>query len=105
MVIVEVSLLTGFVLAARSEIVFYLSSESNLGEESKEQLKNELSFAFLPQLSHMSETYVLHLEREIGVTNLKPAYVRVYDYYHPGDLQGFYHLSSVFWFCHCCTAL
>lgn len=33
----------------------------------------------------MSETYVLHLEREIGVTNLKPGHVRVYDYYHPGE--------------------
>lgn len=62
-----------------------LSSGSNLGEESKEQLKSELSFAFLPQLSHVSETYVLHLEREIEVTNLKPGQVRVYDYYHPGE--------------------
>lgn len=40
---------------------------------------------YLDKLSHVSETYVLHLEREIEVTNLKPGQVRVYDYYHPEE--------------------
>ncbi|XP_014795548.1 PREDICTED: alpha-2-macroglobulin-like protein 1 [Calidris pugnax] len=40
---------------------------------------------YLDKLSHKSETCVLHLEREVGVTNLKPGHVKVYDYYHPEE--------------------
>ncbi|NXX86073.1 A2ML1 protein, partial [Urocolius indicus] len=78
MVIVEVSLLSGFVLAPGSVI-----SVRSL-ELRTEKTQGGVAI-YLDKLSHKSETYVLHLDREIEVTNLKPGHVRVYDYYHPGQ--------------------
>uniref|UniRef100_A0A669QP53 Alpha-2-macroglobulin like 1 n=1 Tax=Phasianus colchicus TaxID=9054 RepID=A0A669QP53_PHACC len=80
MVIVEVSLLSGFVLAARSG----MSPHHWYPVRRTEKTQAGVAI-YLDKLSHMSETYVLHLEREIRVTNLKPGYVRVYDYYHPEE--------------------
>ncbi|NXW62426.1 A2ML1 protein, partial [Eurystomus gularis] len=80
MVIVEVSLLSGFVLAPGSGMSVR-SLESGWRAE-----KTQGGVAiYLDKLSHKSETYVLHLERKIGVTKLKPGHVRVYDYYHPEE--------------------
>ncbi|NXN54236.1 A2ML1 protein, partial [Rynchops niger] len=79
MVIVEISLLSGFVLAPGS-VMPVRSLE--LGRTEKTQGGVAL---YLDKLSHKSETCVLHLEREVGVTNLKPGHVRVYDYYHPEE--------------------
>ncbi|POI35095.1 hypothetical protein CIB84_001153 [Bambusicola thoracicus] len=78
MVIVEVSLLSGYVLAARSG----MSPHHWYPVRRTEKTQAGVAI-YLDKLSHMSETYVLHLEREIEVTNLKPGHVRVYDYYHP----------------------
>ncbi|NWX16595.1 A2ML1 protein, partial [Aegotheles bennettii] len=80
MVIVEVSLLTGFVLAPGSG----MSVRSLESGGRTERTRGGVAI-YLDKLSHKSETYVLHLERQIGVTNLKPGHVRVYDYYHPGE--------------------
>ncbi|XP_042724037.1 alpha-2-macroglobulin-like protein 1 [Lagopus leucura] len=80
MVIVEVSLLSGFVLAARSGISPHHWYPVRRTEKTQAGVA-----IYLDKLSHMSETYVLHLEREIGVTNLKPGHIRVYDYYHPEE--------------------
>ncbi|NXL34638.1 A2ML1 protein, partial [Glaucidium brasilianum] len=80
MVIVEVSLLSGFILAPGSGMSVR-SLES--GRRTEETLGGVA--IYLDKLSHKSETYVLHLERKIGVTNLKPRHVRVYDYYHPEE--------------------
>ncbi|NWX05020.1 A2ML1 protein, partial [Caloenas nicobarica] len=77
MVIVEVSLLSGFVLAPGSQM-------SVRSLERTESTQGGVAI-YLDKLSHKSETYVLHLEREIGVTNLKPGHVRVYDYYNPEE--------------------
>ncbi|XP_035170950.1 alpha-2-macroglobulin-like protein 1 isoform X2 [Oxyura jamaicensis] len=80
MVIVEVSLLSGFVLAPGSGMPM------EHWHPVKRTEKTQAGVAiYLDKLSHKSETYVLHLEREIGVTNLKPGHVRVYDYYHPEE--------------------
>ncbi|NWZ47531.1 A2ML1 protein, partial [Haliaeetus albicilla] len=89
MVIVEVSLLSGFVLAPESRMsVRSLESGWWCGHwhsvKRTEKTQGGVAF-YLDKLSHKSETYVLHLEQEIGVTNLKPGHVRVYDYYHPEE--------------------
>ncbi|NXS98378.1 A2ML1 protein, partial [Jacana jacana] len=80
MVIVEVTLLSGFVLAPGSG----MSVRSLELERRTEKTQGGVAL-YLDKLSHMSETCVLHLEREVGVTNLKPGHVRVYDYYHPEE--------------------
>nr|XP_021153259.1 alpha-2-macroglobulin-like protein 1 isoform X1 [Columba livia]XP_021153260.1 alpha-2-macroglobulin-like protein 1 isoform X1 [Columba livia] len=80
MVIVEVSLLSGFVLAPGSQ----MSLQHWHPVRRTENTQGGVAI-YLDKLSHESETYVLHLEREIGVTNLKPGHVRVYDYYHPEE--------------------
>ncbi|KAM9578218.1 alpha-2-macroglobulin-like protein 1 [Guaruba guarouba] len=80
MVIVEVSLLSGFILAPGSGMSLHHWHSVRRTEQTQGGVA-----IYLDKLSHKSETYVLHLEREIGVTNLKPGYVRVYDYYHPED--------------------
>ncbi|XP_071671350.1 alpha-2-macroglobulin-like protein 1 isoform X3 [Patagioenas fasciata] len=80
MVIVEVSLLSGFVLAPESQ----MSLQHWHPVRRTENTQGGVAI-YLDKLSHESETYVLHLKREIGVTNLKPGHVRVYDYYHPEE--------------------
>ncbi|NXN90061.1 A2ML1 protein, partial [Bombycilla garrulus] len=79
MVILEVSLLTGFVLAPGSGMSVR-SVESGRTEKTQRGVA-----IYLDKLSHVSDTYVLHLEQEIEVTNLKPGHVRVYDYYSPEE--------------------
>ncbi|NWY46520.1 A2ML1 protein, partial [Sylvia atricapilla] len=81
MVILEVSLLTGFALAPGSEV-----SVRSHGHSVRRTEKTQGSVAiYLDKLSHISDTYVLQLEQEIEVTNLKPGHVRVYDYYNPEE--------------------
>ncbi|NXH96388.1 A2ML1 protein, partial [Pachycephala philippinensis] len=83
MVILEVSLLTGFALAPGSG----MSVRSlHHGHSVRRTEKTQGGVAiYLDKLSHISDTYVLHLEQEIEVTNLKPGHVRVYDYYNPEE--------------------
>uniref|UniRef100_A0A8C4TNQ8 Alpha-macroglobulin receptor-binding domain-containing protein n=1 Tax=Falco tinnunculus TaxID=100819 RepID=A0A8C4TNQ8_FALTI len=40
-----------------------------------------------PKLSDESQTFILQLEQVIQMKNLKPASIKVYDYYQPGGLQ------------------
>ncbi|XP_009071666.1 PREDICTED: alpha-2-macroglobulin-like protein 1 [Acanthisitta chloris] len=80
MVIVEVSLPTGFVLTPGSGMSVRHWHSVRRTEKTKEGVA-----IYLDKLSHNPESYVLHLEQEVGVTNLKPGHVRVYDYYHPED--------------------
>ncbi|NXR97471.1 A2ML1 protein, partial [Oxylabes madagascariensis] len=81
MVILEVSLLTGFALAPGSEV----SVRSHGHSVRRTEITQEGVAIYLDKLSHTSDTYVLHLEQEIEVTNLKPGHVRVYDYYNPEE--------------------
>ncbi|XP_054246228.1 alpha-2-macroglobulin-like protein 1 [Indicator indicator] len=80
MVIVEVSLLSGFDLAPGSR----MSLQHRHSVRKAEKTQGVIAI-YLDKLSHKSETYVLQLEQKIGVTNLKPGHVRVYDYYHPDE--------------------
>ncbi|NWT12645.1 A2ML1 protein, partial [Vireo altiloquus] len=81
MVILEVSLLTGFALAPGSGV-----SVRSRGHSVRRTEKTQGGVAiYLDKLSHIADTYVLHLEQEIEVTNLKPGHVRVYNYYNPEE--------------------
>ncbi|XP_071413558.1 alpha-2-macroglobulin-like protein 1 [Pithys albifrons albifrons] len=80
MVILEVSLLTGFILAPESGMSLQHSHSVRRTEKTQGGVA-----IYLDKLSHVSDTYVLHLEQEVEVTNLKPGYVRVYDYYNPEE--------------------
>ncbi|XP_039555573.1 alpha-2-macroglobulin-like protein 1 [Passer montanus] len=80
MVILEVSLLTGFALAPGSG----LSLQHGHSVRRTEKIQGGVAI-YLDKLSHISDTYILHLEQEIEVTNLKPGHVRVYDYYSPEE--------------------
>ncbi|NXW67201.1 A2ML1 protein, partial [Hirundo rustica] len=83
MVILEVSLLTGFALAPGSG-VSVRSLQHGHSVRRTEKTQGGVAI-YLDKLSHISDTYVLHLEQEIEVTNLKPGHVRVYDYYNPEE--------------------
>ncbi|XP_033370437.1 alpha-2-macroglobulin-like protein 1 [Parus major] len=80
MVILEVSLLTGFALAPGSGMSLQHGHSVRRTEKTQEGVA-----IYLDKLTHISDTYVLHLEQEIEVTNLKPGHVRVYDYYNPEE--------------------
>ncbi|NXT41696.1 A2ML1 protein, partial [Pelecanoides urinatrix] len=81
MVIVEVSLLSGFVLAPGSRLLV-----RNLeGKKKKVAVVN--GSHLLAPLNDESQTFILQLEQVIQMKNLKPASIKVYDYYQPGGLQ------------------
>ncbi|KYO44645.1 hypothetical protein Y1Q_0010454 [Alligator mississippiensis] len=80
MVIVEVSLLSGFILASSSST----SLQQNPLVRRMEMSRSSVSI-YVDQLSNTSQTYALKLEREIKVTNLKPRHIKVYDYYQPEE--------------------
>ncbi|XP_064500878.1 alpha-2-macroglobulin-like protein 1 [Pseudopipra pipra] len=80
MVILEVSLPTGFVLAPGSGTSLQHWHSVRRTEKTQEGVA-----VYLDKLTHVFDTYILHLEQEIEVTNLKPGHVRVYDYYSPEE--------------------
>ncbi|NXP80594.1 A2ML1 protein, partial [Ramphastos sulfuratus] len=80
MVIVEVSLLSGFILTPGSRMSVRSPESAHLCP----RRGGGCIESCLP-LSHKSETYALQLEQKFSVTNLKPGHVRVYDYYHPEE--------------------
>ncbi|XP_067387168.1 alpha-2-macroglobulin-like protein 1 [Emydura macquarii macquarii] len=80
MVIVEVSLLSGYSLALGSRTSLQSSPLVRKTEVSQSSVS-----IYLEQLSNRTQTYALQLEQEIEVINLKPAHIRVYDYYQPEE--------------------
>uniref|UniRef100_A0A8C4TTQ5 Alpha-macroglobulin receptor-binding domain-containing protein n=1 Tax=Falco tinnunculus TaxID=100819 RepID=A0A8C4TTQ5_FALTI len=80
MVILEVSLLSGFVLAPRSRMLRRTIIK-------KIEVKADVVYIYLEKLSDESQTFILQLEQVIQMKNLKPASIKVYDYYQPGGLQ------------------
>ncbi|NXL34654.1 A1M protein, partial [Glaucidium brasilianum] len=82
MVIVEVSLLSGFVLAPRSRILLERRTIVK-----KIEVKTDVVYIYLEKLNDESQTFILQLEQVIQMKNLKPASIKVYDYYQPGGLQ------------------
>uniref|UniRef100_A0A8C0EHL8 Alpha-macroglobulin receptor-binding domain-containing protein n=1 Tax=Bubo bubo TaxID=30461 RepID=A0A8C0EHL8_BUBBB len=84
MVIVEVSLLSGFVLR---DLV-----HENIQAREDEDVMSSFSpslliFSHFHKLNDESQTFILQLEQVIQMKNLKPASIKVYDYYQPGGLE------------------
>ncbi|NXI80917.1 A1M protein, partial [Rhipidura dahli] len=82
MVIIEVSLLSGFVMSSRSRILL-----ENRTIVKKIEVKANVVYIYLEKLNDESQTFILQLEQVIQVKNLKPASIKIYDYYQPGGLQ------------------
>ncbi|XP_050799100.1 alpha-2-macroglobulin-like protein 1 [Gopherus flavomarginatus] len=80
MVIIEVSLLSGFSLASGSRTSLQSSPLVRKTEVSQSGVS-----IYLDQLTNTTQTYALQLEQEIEVINLKPGHIRVYDYYQPEE--------------------
>ncbi|NXC72013.1 A2ML1 protein, partial [Anhinga anhinga] len=80
MVIVEVSLLSGFVLAPGSRV-----SLERRTIVKKIEVKADVVYIYLEKLNDESQTIILQLEQVIQMKNLKPANVKVYDYYQPEE--------------------
>ncbi|NXL48272.1 A1M protein, partial [Podilymbus podiceps] len=82
MVIVEVSLLSGFVLSPGSRVLLERKTIVK-----KTEVKADVVYIYLEKLNDESQTFILQLEQVIQMKNLKPASIKVYDYYQPGVLQ------------------
>ncbi|XP_056197793.1 alpha-2-macroglobulin-like protein 1 [Falco biarmicus] len=80
MVILEVSLLSGFVLAPRSRMLLERRTIIK-----KIEVKADVVYIYLEKLSDESQTFILQLEQVIQMKNLKPASIKVYDYYQPEE--------------------
>ncbi|NXC07105.1 A1M protein, partial [Orthonyx spaldingii] len=82
MVIIEVSLLSGFVMTSRSRMLL-----ENRTIVKKIEVKANVVYIYLEKLNDESQTFILQLEQVIQVKNLKPASIKIYDYYQPGGFQ------------------
>ncbi|NXG18610.1 A1M protein, partial [Grallaria varia] len=82
MVIIEVSLLSGFILASRSRTL--LEHRTII---KKIEVEANVVYIYLEKLNDESQTFILQLEQVIQMKNLKPAMIKIYDYYQPGGLQ------------------
>ncbi|KAM6438804.1 alpha-2-macroglobulin-like protein 1 [Rhynochetos jubatus] len=80
MVILEVSLLSGFVLAPRSRMLL----ERKIIVKKIEVIA-DVVYIYLDKLNDESQTFILQLEQVIQIKNLKPASIKVYDYYQPDE--------------------
>ncbi|NWT96533.1 A1M protein, partial [Urocynchramus pylzowi] len=88
MVIIEVSLLSGFIMTSRSRMLL-----ENRTIVKKIEVKANVVYIYLEKLNDESQTFILQLEQAIPVKNLKPANIKIYDYYQPGELQISYCLG------------
>ncbi|NXS87887.1 A1M protein, partial [Erpornis zantholeuca] len=82
MVIIEISSLSGFVMTSRSRMLL-----ENRTIVKKIEVKANVVYIYLEKLDDESKTFILQLEQVIQVKNLKPASIKIYDYYQPGGLQ------------------
>ncbi|KAM6382877.1 LOW QUALITY PROTEIN: alpha-2-macroglobulin-like protein 1 [Alca torda] len=80
MVILEVSLLSGFILAPGSRMLL----ERKIIVK-KTEVKADVVYIYLEKLNDESQTFILQLEQVIQMKNLKPAIIKVYDYYQPEE--------------------
>ncbi|NWQ85699.1 A2ML1 protein, partial [Burhinus bistriatus] len=80
MVIMEVSLLSGFMLAPESRMLLERKTIIK-----KIEVKADEVYIYLEKLNDESQTFILHLEQVIQMKNLKPAIIKIYDYYQPEE--------------------
>ncbi|XP_010179778.1 PREDICTED: alpha-2-macroglobulin-like protein 1 [Mesitornis unicolor] len=80
MVIMEVPLLSGFVLTPTSRMLLERRTIVK-----KIEVKADVVYIYLEKLNDESQTFVLQLEQVIQIKNLKPATIKIYDYYQPEE--------------------
>ncbi|XP_030799321.1 alpha-2-macroglobulin-like protein 1 [Camarhynchus parvulus] len=80
MVIIEVSLPSGFIMTSRSRMLL-----ENRTIVKKIEVKANVVYIYLEKLNDESQTFTLQLEQVIQVKNLKPASIKIYDYYQPEE--------------------
>ncbi|XP_036236663.1 alpha-2-macroglobulin-like protein 1 [Molothrus ater] len=80
MVIIEVSLLSGFIMTSRSRMLL-----ENRTIVKKIEVKANVVYIYLEKLNDESQTFTLQLEQVIQVKNLKPTSIKIYDYYQPEE--------------------
>ncbi|NXY13732.1 A1M protein, partial [Atrichornis clamosus] len=80
MVILEVSPLSGFIMTSRSRTL--LENETIV---KKIEVKANVVYIYLEKLNDESQTFILQLEQAIQMKNLKPASIKIYDYYQPEE--------------------
>ncbi|XP_068037840.1 alpha-2-macroglobulin-like protein 1 [Anomalospiza imberbis] len=80
MVIIEVSLLSGFIMTSKSRMLL-----ENRTIVKKIEVKANVVYIYLEKLNDESQTFILQLEQVIQVKNLKPAGIKIYDYYQPEE--------------------
>ncbi|NWT28570.1 A1M protein, partial [Cardinalis cardinalis] len=88
MVIIEASLPSGFIMTSRSRMLL-----ENRTIVKKIEVKTNVVYIYLEKLNDESQTFTLQLEQVIQVKNLKPASIKIYDYYQPGGLQISHYLG------------
>ncbi|XP_060124957.1 alpha-2-macroglobulin-like protein 1 [Zootoca vivipara] len=80
MALIEVNLVSGFIPLKKS--VKKLEGKANV---KKVEFDPDKISIYLDQLDSTVQTYAFSVEQEIDVLDLKPAIVKVYDYYHSDD--------------------
>ncbi|POI29421.1 hypothetical protein CIB84_006829, partial [Bambusicola thoracicus] len=80
MVIMEVSLLSGFVLDSGSRMLLERKTIIK-----KVEVEADVVYIYLDKLSDESQSFILQLEQIIKVKNLKPTVIKIYDYYQPEE--------------------
>ncbi|XP_033370402.1 alpha-2-macroglobulin-like protein 1 [Parus major] len=80
MVIIEVSLLSGFIMTPRSRMLL-----ENRTIVKKIEVKANVVYIYLEKLNDESQTFILQLKQVIQVKNLRPASIKIYDYYQPEE--------------------
>ncbi|XP_043935072.1 alpha-2-macroglobulin-like [Protopterus annectens] len=78
MAIIEVKMLSGYIPDKKS--VKKLQSDNPVVQRT--EVKTHEVIIYLEELSHETKKFVFHVEEEIPVKNLKPAMVKIYDYYN-----------------------
>ncbi|XP_042311607.1 alpha-2-macroglobulin-like protein 1 [Sceloporus undulatus] len=80
MALIEVNMLSGFIPVKKSVRKLEESTHVKKVEFDPDRIN-----IYLDELDKNVQTYRFSVEQEFEVTDLKPAIVKVYDYYHPDD--------------------
>nr|XP_020634516.1 alpha-2-macroglobulin-like protein 1 [Pogona vitticeps] len=82
MVLIEISMVSGFIPVKKS--VKELERETHV---KKVEFDPDKISIYLDELDSGVQSYSFSVEQEFEVTDLKPAVVKVYDYYHPDEYE------------------
>nr|XP_016846278.1 PREDICTED: alpha-2-macroglobulin-like protein 1 [Anolis carolinensis] len=79
MALIEVNMVSGFIPVKKS-----VKKLKNNTHVKKVELDPDKTIIYLDELDRNVQSYHFSVEQEFEVLDLKPAIVKVYDYYHPG---------------------